>query len=190
MIPSEAITLIVKFEEFGAEAYPDPIHGWSVPTIGYGTTIYPDGRKVGVRDRITREEAAKYLDHHLNSKILPALHKIPSYERMFHMQVAALISFAYNLGENFYGGKNFASITRLCDRPDLWWNRDWVISQFIKYRAGAELGLGRRRYAEALTFCWEDPLYAYAEAYRKLNSVEDIRALMPEEEALKLRRSW
>ncbi len=31
--------LIKKFEGFQAKAYPDPLHGTKVPTIGYGTTV-------------------------------------------------------------------------------------------------------------------------------------------------------
>lgn len=180
----EAISLIVKFEHFEKNAYPDPRFGWGVPTIGYGTTVYPDGRKVGAYDRCTREEAARYMEFHIEQRILPVLNRIPTFPSMSPRQKAAIISFAYNIGENFYGKEGFASITRVCDYPDRWGNRDWIISQFIKYRKGAELGLGRRRYAEALVFCGEDPLYAYKAAYDLLKNVADILALPDENEAL------
>ena len=41
-----ALKLIKEFEGCHLEAYADPLHGWSVATIGYGTTRYEDGRKV------------------------------------------------------------------------------------------------------------------------------------------------
>ena len=41
-----ALELIKSFEGCHLSAYPDPLHGWSVATIGYGTTRYPDGRQV------------------------------------------------------------------------------------------------------------------------------------------------
>ena len=48
MKPSQAaISLIKSFESFRSRPYLDT---GNVPTIGYGTTIYPDGRKVAMKD--------------------------------------------------------------------------------------------------------------------------------------------
>jgi len=47
---------IATFEGFSDTAYPDPVHGWEVPTIGHGTTT---GVKRG--DTITKEEAEQRL---------------------------------------------------------------------------------------------------------------------------------
>jgi GH24 family phage-related lysozyme (muramidase) len=184
-IPQEAIGLIKKFERFEKHAYPDPIYGWEVPTIGWGTTRYPDGRKVGHKDTITLAKADEYLMLFLREDVLPLMRKIPSFDNMSPRKKAAIFSFAYNNGPGFYKKNGFASITRVCDSPDLWWNKDWIISQFIKYRAGAPLGLGRRRYCEALVFCEKDYLMAYGEAYSVLQSEEDIALLPKEEEALR-----
>ena len=54
-IPRSGLDLIKEFEGYArklpdgrAQAYPDPIYGWEVATIGYGTTKYPNGvRLVG-----------------------------------------------------------------------------------------------------------------------------------------------
>jgi GH24 family phage-related lysozyme (muramidase) len=155
--------LIKEFEGYAraladgrAEAYPDPISGWQVATIGYGTTRYPDGRGVRQGDVISRDQAGTYLSHDVEQNCRPALEKIPTWGRMNSNQRSALYSFAYNLGANFYGAPNFESITRVCDSPDRWGDQPWVTEQFVKYRnpgSAAEAGLRRRREAEASLFC-------------------------------------
>lgn len=165
-IPPVAIDLIKEFEGYHRQlndgtdrvkAYPDPgPRGWSLPTIGYGTTRYPDGRMVQEDDIITREEAERYLAYEIEEKCRNELEAIPTWEQMNDNQRSALYSFAYNLGENFYQGSNFASITRLCDTPTKWGDTTWVAEQFGKYvRSNGEvlLGLVRRRAAEAKIFC-------------------------------------
>lgn len=42
-----------------------PIKG-DVPTLGYGTTQYPDGTKVALGDIVTRKQASEYLQHDLD----------------------------------------------------------------------------------------------------------------------------
>lgn len=162
-IPQAGIDLIKKFEGYAealpdgrAKAYADPIHGWAVPTIGYGTTVYPDGSKVKQGDIITEAQAEQYLVAHVDSMCRPALEKIPTWGRMNANQRGALYSFAYNLGENFYGGPDTQSITKVCDAVDRWTDKAWIKEQFIKYcnpGSSAEEGLRRRRVAEAALFC-------------------------------------
>ncbi|HEY9663764.1 MAG TPA: hypothetical protein V6C65_35390, partial [Allocoleopsis sp.] len=86
----------------------------------------------------------------------PALEKIPTWKQMNVNQRGALYSFAYNLGAYFYSNADFQSITKVCDSPDRWGERAWVKEQFVKYRnpgSSAEIGLRRRREAEATLFC-------------------------------------
>ncbi len=162
-VPMCGIDLIKEFEGYHEElpdgrarAYPDPISGWKLPTIGYGTTKYPGGSPVMKGDVITREEAEEYLIHEIEQRCKPALEKIPAWDLMNDNRRGALYSFAYNLGAHFHGGKNFKSITGVCDCPERWRDRAWVKSQFVKYRSPgtrAEKGLRRRREAEAELFC-------------------------------------
>lgn len=56
-VPLCAINLIKEFEGFSSIAYRDTIHGWDVPTIGYGTIKYLNGRKVSKGDVCTVEDA-------------------------------------------------------------------------------------------------------------------------------------
>jgi GH24 family phage-related lysozyme (muramidase) len=162
-LPIAGIEIIKEYEGYAtalpdgrAAAYADPIHGWGVPTIGYGTTAYPDGSKVKQGDVITRNEAEKYLIDHINHSTRAAMERIPTWGQMNDNQRSALYSFAYNLGAGFYGGPDFQSITRVCDSPQRWQDKAWVEAQFVKYRnpgSAAEAGLRRRREAEAALFC-------------------------------------
>ncbi len=155
-IPQCGIELIKEFEGYRENAYADPIEGWAVPTIGYGTTVYPDGRQVQQGDTITPEQADQYLRSHIATECTSALEKIPNWGKMNANQRGALYSFAYNVGAAFYEAPNRQSITAVCDSPDQWHNHDWVAEQFVKYRdpgSPAEEGLRRRRLQEAQLFC-------------------------------------
>jgi lysozyme len=63
-------------------------------TIGKGTTVYPDGRKVKEGDVITQEEANSLLVHYIEKNISPILDRLELNED----QYCALVSFAYNTG--------------------------------------------------------------------------------------------
>ena len=162
-VPQCGVDLIKEFEGYhdkqadgGAAAYEDPIYGWKVATIGYGTTIYPNGKKVRQGDIITHDEAEKYLRWEIEQICRPSLEKIPTWGQMNQNQRGAIYSFAYNLGSQFYKGANFTSITTVCDSPTRWNDKPWIEEQFVKYRnpgSKAEEGLKRRRIREAALFC-------------------------------------
>ncbi len=162
-VPECAVKIIAEFEGYAEElpdgrarAYPDPITHWALPTIGFGTTRYPDGSAVKQGDIITRQQAEEYLAHELENKCRAQLEKIPTWKDMNDNQKGALYSFAYNLGAGFHGNSKFQSITRVCDTLSRWGDEQWVTEQFVKYRnpgTAAENGLRRRREAEAKLFC-------------------------------------
>ncbi|MCY7391139.1 MAG: lysozyme [Leptolyngbyaceae cyanobacterium CAN_BIN12] len=155
-IPQCGIELIKTFEGYREDAYADPIHGWAVPTIGYGTIKYPDGRQVQQGDTIIPERAEQYLISHIATECTSTLEKIPTWGRMNANQRGALYSFAYNLGAAFYKDPDFQSITKVCDSSDQWHDFAWVEAQFVKYcnpGTDAEEGLRRRRREEAKLFC-------------------------------------
>jgi len=163
VIPACAIELICRFEGYAkalpdgsAQAYPDPKVGWQLPTIGFGTTRYPDNSPVRQGDVISRAKAEQCLLAECQHKCQPKLEQIPAWSQMNDNQRGALYSFAYNLGANFYQAKNFESITKVCDSPTLWQDQKWVTEQFVKYRnpgSPVENGLRKRREAEAALFC-------------------------------------
>ena len=154
-VPQCGVELIKEFEGYESKAYADPIHGWEVPTIGYGTTVYPNGQKVRQGDTTNPTQAEEYLIHHIESTARPDLERIPTWGRMNDNQRGAIYSFAYNLGSGFYNSPGFKSITQVCDSVDRWGDRAWITEQFVKYRnpgTSAEAGLRRRREAEAKLF--------------------------------------
>ena len=69
-----------------------------VPTIGIGTTVYPNGKKVTMQDPpITLEQAYEFCLDHLNKIVLPVLKKVLTVEQTQN-QIDALGSLAYNIG--------------------------------------------------------------------------------------------
>ena len=72
---TKALEILKRFEGFRAKAYKDVA---GVLTIGYGTTVYPDGTKVKAGDTITETEATvilqKTVDKFQNDvrRLLPA----------------------------------------------------------------------------------------------------------------------
>jgi lysozyme len=119
-VPQQAISLIEEFEgchKFNStdgliHAYADPKTKAEPYTIGWGTTVYPDGRKVKLGDSITKEDADKFFATMLQQKYWePISSKIPHWQELNDPMRSALCSFAYNLGADFYGGKNFNTIS-------------------------------------------------------------------------------
>jgi lysozyme len=95
IVNQKCIDIIKSFEGLFLKPYLCPA---KVATIGYGTIKYPNGTKVRLTDApITEAKAMEYLMFEINQKaraIDPMLR-----EDLTENQFAALISFAYNLGE-------------------------------------------------------------------------------------------
>ncbi len=67
-------------------------------TIGYGTTFYPDGRKVSWDDKVTKSEATDYLENYIKTIVEPALENI-IHVPLTGFQYDALGSLIYQYGE-------------------------------------------------------------------------------------------
>lgn len=146
-LPVCGVELIKQFEGCKLSAYYDPYTGGIPITIGWGSTRRKDGTRFMIGNRITQEEADDLLHYQLKSEFLPALQKIPYWSEMNENQKGALLSFAYNLGSNFYGGSNFSTITNVLKNKE--WNK--VPETFLLYRnpgTNVEEGLRRRRKLE------------------------------------------
>lgn len=154
-IPKEALELIKEFEGFSSKAYYDPHTGALPITIAYGSTRKMDGTPFYIGETITREEGEKLLIYQLNKEFIPPLQKIPYWNEMSDKMKSALISFAYNLGANFYGASGFNTITRVLREKK--WNE--VPASLELYRnpgSKVEAGLLRRRRREGLL--WREGL--------------------------------
>ena len=88
------LALIKKYEGFSAKPYLCPA---KIPTIGYGMTVYPDGRKVTMRDpAITEAQASEGLVALLKryEDAVDRYVQVPLSQNQFD----ALVSFCYNVG--------------------------------------------------------------------------------------------
>lgn len=93
-INDEGLQLIKDSEGFYSKPYLDPV---KIPTIGYGTIQYPDGRAVTMKDApISKAKAEEYLRHEVKEKeaAVRKMVKVPLNENQF----SALTGFAYNVG--------------------------------------------------------------------------------------------
>ena len=138
------LDLIKRFESFRAAPY---LCSAGVPTIGYGTTVYPNGIKVKLSDqKITQQLAESFLQRHVNAieKDVSKLVKVTLTQNQFD----ALVSFAYNVG---LGAFNDSTLLKLLNAGDI----DNASKQFERWnKAGGKVsnGLTRRRNAEKALF--------------------------------------
>lgn len=139
------IDLIKSFEGLFLKPYLDPVN---IPTIGYGTIKYPNGKAVTMKDRaITEGEATDYLIHEVEEKAhnVTRMTKVKLNDNEF----AALVSFAYNVG---WPALEKSTLMKLLNSGA---DRTAVADQFLRWNkaGGKELaGLTRRRQAERSLF--------------------------------------
>lgn len=139
-----ATTLCKEFEGFRSKSYLCPA---GVETIGYGSTRYPDGRKVKLDDPpITRNEAEEILRWQLEREFLPGvLRACPSL--ISHPQALnAVVDFAYNLG---VGRLQTSTLRRRINQGD-WQGAREQLMRWVRGGGRVLPGLVRRRKAEAV----------------------------------------
>ena len=96
-ISKRGIELIKDFESFSSKAYLDKV---GIPTIGYGTTYYPNGKKVTMNDSsVTKKQATEMLQYQIDTHYAAAVNRY-SQVKMTQNQFDALTSFCYNVGIN------------------------------------------------------------------------------------------
>lgn len=139
--------MIKLFEGCVLYAYKDPLTGGLPITIGWGSTKDFNGNPFKLGTQLTQYQADLLLEYQLNTDYLPKLQKIPYWNEMNDNQRGALLSFAYNLGANFYNQSGFDTITRVLK------NKEWdkvPDALYLYHNPGSdvEVGLKRRRIAE------------------------------------------
>lgn len=136
-----AVNLCKEFEGFSAKPYLCPA---KVPTIGYGCTCYPNGKKVTMQDKpITEPEALELLRHMLASFQTGVLFRCPDIESP--ALLAACTDLAYNIGLNAFGSSTLRKVIN--DGGHL----PAIVEQFRRWNRGGGVvlpGLTRRREAE------------------------------------------
>ena len=146
--------IISEFEGFRSEAYWDD--KGKVWTIGKGSTTHPDGRPVREGDKITKKQSDEYMQHYVDTKVIPKLQKIPTWDKMNPNQQAALVSFSYNVGPGFYGSEGFQSITRDLSSEEGLSRVPETLKLYKKSKGTVLPGLIRRREAEGNL--WNTPV--------------------------------
>lgn len=147
IIPLSGIALIKEFEGCHLSAYYDPHTGGLPITIGWGTTRDMSGKPFKIADKITQEQANELFNYQIRNHYLPPLTKIPYWNEMNDEMRGALLSFAYNLGANFYGSDGFATITKTL-KDKSWHMMSGVLYRYRNPGSKVEKGLARRRKAE------------------------------------------
>ena len=139
-----ALDLIAKHEGFRDAVYLCPA---GVPTIGYGTTHYPNGTAVRVGDpTCTEPQARRWLENDAAGagKSVDHLVSVP----LSAGQHAALVSFVYNLGAKAFSG---STLLLKLNRADY----DGAAGEFGRWvRGGGKVlpGLVARRADECALF--------------------------------------
>ena len=143
-IPPAGIALIKEFEgfPFGGQPYLDAVGVW---TIGYGHTadVGPHSR------RLTEREASRLLEQDLRRNYGRVIEALPVADDLNDNQVAALMSFVYNLGGGAVSPET--GIGRALRARQ--WQR--AADEMLRWnRAGGRVlpGLTRRRKAERALF--------------------------------------
>ena len=128
--------LIKRFENCKLKSYKCPAGVW---TIGWGTTVYPDGLPVKEGDIITQAQADYFLDEYVKKIKLPAgLNK---------NQIEALQSLIYNIGQSAFDKSNLKKAIINQDWKNVYKNWDWITANGVFLR-----GLAIRRAAELELF--------------------------------------
>jgi len=143
--------LIKDFEGLKLKPY---LCSAGVPTIGYGTTRYPNGRKVTMNDKpITKE----YADTCFDSDLVAFENDLNSLIKGLHLtqnQYNALLSFGYNLGmdidiDMIAEGLGDSTLLKLVKRNPLDVNIAKEFAKWNKAKGVVNNGLTTRRKKEA-----------------------------------------
>lgn len=133
--------LIRRFEGWRSKPYICPA---GVPTIAYGATAYPDGRKVTMADPpMSKDEGERLLDHDAAAYARQALKLSPGLAGS-EDRVSAIADFVYNLGAARYR----ASTLRKRVNEGAWGEAHRELQRWV-FGGGRKLpGLVARRLAE------------------------------------------
>ena len=130
----DGVGLISKYEGFRENAYLCPGGVW---TVGYGSTIWPDGTPVKKGDTITKDKAEALLVDYLNKNVRPRIEPL----NLKPEQEYALESLIYNIGWGAFSRSKCYKAIKEKDWATVYANWDWirangkVLNGLIKRRA-------------------------------------------------------
>ena len=141
-VSNQGVDLICDFEGKRLAAYDDGVGVW---TIGFGTTIYPNGIKVKKGDTCTLDQAKSYMAHDLK-KFEQAVNGAVNIA-LNQNQFDALVSLAYNIGTGAFNKStlvkklNAGDIRGAADQFDVWINAGGKRMQGLVNRRAKEKAL-------------------------------------------------
>ncbi len=139
---SIATAMIKSYEGLNLSAYLDSVR---VPTIGIGTTVYPNGRSVRLGDTCTMAEALAFFEADMKH-FMAALRGLVDVS-LTGKQIAALTSFIYNTGETAFAE---STILKVINASGPAADIQYQFSRWVKGDTDAPIpGLVSRRKSEA-----------------------------------------
>lgn len=145
IVSKKGLDLIKEFESFKSKPYLCPSQK---ATIGFGSTYYPDGKKVTLQDKeITEEKAFEILEYIANKDFgnnINKVVKVPLNQNQFD----ALVSFAYNIGN---GNFNSSTLLRWLNQGN-YKEASMQLLRWDKSKGIVLNGLTKRRKAEKALF--------------------------------------
>ena len=145
IVSKNGLDLIKEFESFKSKPYLCPS---GIPTTGFGSTYYPDGKKVTMQDKeITEQKACEILEYIANKDFGSFVNKVVKVA-LNQNQFDALVSFAYNVGN---GSLQNSTLLKKLNSGDY----QGASNEFEKWnKAGGKVlnGLTKRRTAEKELF--------------------------------------
>ena len=150
MLDNKGYLLIAQFEGLRLKPY---LCSAGVPTIGYGSTFYPSGRKVTMRDKPITQETAFWMLKQVANMFAKDVDSLVTSE-INQNQFNALVSFAFNLGSDIDADNIPEGLgdSRLLRRVNANPNDPEIAREFVKWnKAGGRVldGLTKRRLKEA-----------------------------------------
>ena len=139
-----AAALCRQFEGFRSKPYLCPA---GIPTIGYGSTYYSNGKKVTLQDApIGEPEARGLLLHELHNTYAPGVLRLCPVLATDERRLNAIVDFAYNLG---VGRLQTSTLRRKINAQDWGGAKEQLM---LWTRGGGKVlpGLLKRRQAECL----------------------------------------
>lgn len=141
-----ASALCRQFEGFKSKPYLCPA---GIPTIGYGSTYYSDGRKVTLQDPPMDEPAARaLLMYELQHTYLPAVLRHCPVLASDEAKCNAIVDFCYNLG---VGRLQTSTLKRKINAQD-WEGSKEQLKLWTRGGGKVLAGLVKRRDAECALF--------------------------------------
>lgn len=144
-IEDEILICLAYVENFSSQSY----FCGSKWTIGYGSTIYADGRKVQSNQNITMLDAQKCARTHLRKYVFPYIDKYVK-RALTRQEIIGTSLFIYNIGPGNFKKSAFLQAVNAGEKPAECVRR---MTQFTKSAGKTATGLLKREWVQGAIYC-------------------------------------